>query len=376
MDSTGRYTWGRRGFAAAAITGGMLGVAGASGGPRALSRPSAGDTGSGDTGNDDTGNGVPHAVPPPRSIGVAATSARYSAPLYHTGPGSSEFQLAEIADQARPGYPAGPVPVPYQGPAPSTGGFGGPPAPGGYPAVSGGAHAAPKHSAPERGQGADYVDLNRADDVIGQTVGLSGNELRPGAFDVERTVGLSEEQRNPESVGGVATGSDGYLAGNATALAVNPSTVMSGPSAVKSGPSAGAMDPGEAGLGTGFGTYGATGVDAGRGTSRHARPEPGEQPLGRPVGESDTVGLPTSAVPPGPLPSAEPHYPGQPPARQQYTEPRYSDARHSGAHHAPSAAPSGPDQPARPAQFVDSETSALGSLDSSGLFGSLSSPPR
>lgn len=370
MDSRGRYTWGRRGFAAAAITGGMLGLGGASGGGRALSWPSAGDT----------GTGRPPAVPPPRSTGVAATSARYSAPVYHTGSGSSEFQLAEIAEQASPGYPVGPTHAPYQCPpsAPSAGGFGAAPgqqavATDGFSAVSSGANPAPKHSAPDFAQGSGYVELNRPGGVPGQTVGLSGNEPRPGAFDIERTVGLSEVQREPV-VGAAGTGSDGYLAGNVAALAVNPSTVMSGGAA-------GALGNAEAGRGAGFETYGAAAVDAGRGASRHARPEPGEPPLGRMGGESDTVGMAPAApaaMPPGPvpLPAAAPHYPGEPPVQQRYPEPGYSDAQRSGAHRAPGPASAGPDQPAGPAHFVDSETSALGSLDSSGLFGSLSSPPR
>jgi hypothetical protein len=196
-------TWGRRGFAAAVITGGMIGLSG-TGAVAAV--PSAQWGGS---------PGPEPRTPQRPPVGPSAT--RYGAPEYQMEPRGAEYRPAESAEQtvatqaqpeqaprhANPAYPAAPV-------------------------------------------AADYA-------VDYPTGGMA---------------------RVPAAAG--AHGSDGFLAGDLAALADPRSTSYSGTPI-------GALGPAEAGMGTGFTSYGTSAPEFGRMESRHARPEQPEQYGERPT---------------------------------------------------------------------------------------------
>ncbi|HTF47853.1 MAG TPA: hypothetical protein VK735_10420 [Pseudonocardia sp.] len=246
-------TWGRRGFAAAAITGGMIGLSGAG-----TEVPSA-----------QWGGGAPD--PDPRrsrrsAADPAVDAGRYATPDYppdYRGQSRTEHRPAEAAQQAMPNPVANPVansmPNPVQpeqvAPRHAT------PA---YPAAAAdGSYAAAEYPGAEY-PGAEYPggDYPRTEhsrtDYPGP--GYSGAEYPTGGL-----------PRVAAKLG--ARGSDGFLAGDLAAL--------SGPNEMPlSGTPVGALSQVEASLSTSFGTYGAVAPAAelgGRSESRHARPEHPDQ---------------------------------------------------------------------------------------------------
>jgi len=416
-------TWGRRGFAAAVITGGMLGLSGA--------------------GADAPAERWGAAPEPDRRltrrppVNPAMGATRYGTPEYRTQPRAAEYRLPEAAEQtmaspvqpdpssarhATPAYPVAPVDRGYPT--------------GGLPRFAG--NAAPNgsgtHGADLNGLGADTVGMNG--------VSASGNgTARPD------TVGAN-------GFGGY--GSDGFLAGNLAALPAPPATALPGTPI-------GALGPAEGSLGTGFDTYGsaAPGPQFGRNESRHARPEQRESyPERLPAGYAERPAEQYAERPAGGYAERSPELYAERPAADLYAErpadvyrdrggercsdhpaERYNErpaeqyaerpaelyAERPGDRYAErsvggdtgtvrvsAVAPGGPadqptnylgqpvsylaEQPVRSvelvgaayqagghragppvnqhAQPVDADTSALGSLDSSALFGSLSRRPR
>ena len=466
-------TWGRRGFAAAVITGGMIGLSGAG-----AEVPSA-----------QWGGGAPDSDPrrSRRSAADPAVDAsRYPAPDYHgQSHGQShgtEYRSAEAAEQTVASPMASPVansmPNPVQSeqavPRHATPAYAAAAADGSYSAAEYPAAEYPGGEYP----GGEYPETERGRSAY-PNVAYSGAEYPTG--------GLPRVAANLS-----ARGSDGFLAGDLAAL--------SGPNEMPLGATpVGALSQVEASLSTSFGPYGAGAPGAelgGRSESRHARPEhteqyaersgelyaerytersaelyaerpaelyaersselyaqrPGElyperpveqytersaelyaqRPAGgdlyrerpaelhqerptelygerpaelyasrpselygeHPVGaEAPTVGvprvssigalsqssMPTNLAPGQPGPSVYPpvnRHMGEPttyPAEQPVRSVELVGASYPGGGHR-HGAPMG--QHGQHGQSVDSETSALGSLDSSGMFGSLSRPPR
>jgi hypothetical protein len=454
-------TWGRRGFAAAVITGGMIGLSGAG-----AEVPSA-----------QWGGGAPD--PDPRrsrrpAADPAVNASRYPAPDYPGqshgqphGSHSTEYRPVEAAEQTVASPMANPVANSMPNSVQSeqtvsrhaTPAYPSAAADGSYSAYPGGEYPGGEYPETERGR-SEYPN-----------VAYSGAEYPTGGL-----------PRVAANLG--ARGSDGFLAGDLAAL--------SGPNEMPLGATpVGALSQVEASLSTSFGPYGAGAPGAelgGRSESRHARPEHTEQytersgelyaerytersaelyaerpaerytersselyaqrpaelypersaelyaqrPAGgdlyrerpaelyqdrptelygehpaelyasrpselyaeHPVGaEAQTVGvprvssigalsqssMPTNLAPDQPGPSAYPpvnRHMGQPttyPAEQPVRSVELVGASYPGGGHR-HGAPMG--QHGQHGQSVDSETSALGSLDSSGMFGSLSRPPR
>jgi len=225
-------TWGRRGFAAAVITGGMIGLSGAG-----AEVPSA-----------QWGGGAPD--PDPRRSRRSAADptvddGRYGAPDYR-GQAHAEYRSAEAAEQtvansAVPVASSMPNPVQPEQVAPRH-------ATPAYPAaVADGSYSA-----------AEYPGVEYSGEY--PSAAYSGAEYPTGGL-----------PRVAANLG--ARGSDGFLAGDLAAL--------SGPNEMPlGGTPVGALSQVEASLGTSFGTYsgGAPGAElGGRSESRHARPEHTEQ---------------------------------------------------------------------------------------------------
>jgi hypothetical protein len=189
-------------------------------------------------------------------------------------------------------------------------------------------------------------------------------------------------------------GSDGFLAGNLAALAVPAAASIAGTPI-------GALGPAEGSIGTSFDSYGGVdrygepGVGYGRVESRHARPEQPEQYPGW-FGDRSTeayrdvepyrdqaYGVPASAqqAQTALVPRVAPDggYLGQPTsyaAEQPVRSPELVGVSYPGAAHQPGSVGSAlPRRHGRHGQ-PESNSSALGSLDSSDLFESLSQPPR
>lgn len=151
MDARRGNTWGRHGFGAAAITGGMIGVSGVgasarTAGPRGIgmhtdrqvapsgaqaSNPGMRPTTMASAATTAMAGVMAEATrraprTPPASGGpqqaqgsgpVGAVAARYGVPEYHREAGTSEFRLNEIADQTMRNQPVGPA-APFGGERP------------------------------------------------------------------------------------------------------------------------------------------------------------------------------------------------------------------------------------------------------------------
>ncbi|HEY2203347.1 MAG TPA: hypothetical protein VGH99_02560 [Pseudonocardia sp.] len=291
-------TWGRRGFAAAAITGGQLGL---------------------------SGTGAWNAVATQEPVLREPRKPRDSMELPVTTPAAG---YGAAPDHRQPGFGGQP-------------GYGGPaPAHQGHPGYPGQPYGAPRHSGPEFGAPmAPRVPLGQ-----GEPHRSFGEPARP-----------AWSEPVPHGSDLLSDGSDGFLAGNVAALATPPALDDSG-SAI------GALGHGEDPLGIGFQPYGDLPAEPVR-PSRHARPEAdalfGERPaethysalraeidsLGvRPVGQDTT---PVRAL--------------------RLAGPETGEGLgHIGHRTDASVHRAG----------VESGTSALGSLDSSALFDSLSAPRR
>jgi hypothetical protein len=215
-------TWGRRGFAAAVITGGMIGLSGAGTG----GVPSA------------QWGGAPDSEPrTPRRPPTGPTN-RYGAPEYGAPEyGAPEYQVPEYQPEQRAAE---------------------------YRAIDGSertvatqvvAQAAPQAVVQAQPEQAMPRHATPAYAAAPTAAGYAAAEYPTG--------GISRMSANAG-----AHGSDGFLAGNLAALA-------SPPSVPAAGTPIGALGPAEGSLGTGFTSYRNTAQPAefGRPESRHARPE-------------------------------------------------------------------------------------------------------
>ena len=415
-------TWGRRGFAAAVITGGMIGLSGAGTG----GVPSA------------QWGGVPEHEPRTPRRQPTGPATRYGAPEYQPEQRAAEYRPIDAAEQTVATQTVATQAVASQAVAAQA-----------QPEQAMPRHATPSYAAaPVTGEyaAAEYAAAEYP------AAEYAAAEYPAAGYP---TGGIP---RMPAGAGthGVH-GSDGFLAGNLAALA-------SPPSVPAAGTPIGALGPAEGSLGTGFTSYGnpAAPAEFGRQESRHARPEQperygdhplesygdryserraesygerpaesfGERPLesygerpaeqygerpaelygDRPVElygdrgaelygerpvelygdhgaelygerslhtESQTVAMtprsPIHSMGQAAVPAGQSMH--QAPVHQQMGLPTsYPAERPVRAVELVGAAyQQGGDRHAQP---VDSDTSALGSLDSSGLFGSLSRPPR
>jgi hypothetical protein len=221
-------TWGRRGFAAAVITGGMIGLSGAGTG----GVPSA------------QWGGAPDAEPRTPQRPPAGPATRYGAPDYQPEARVAEYRSTEVAEQTVVTRAVASQAMASQAVA----------------AQAQPEQAMPRHATPA--YAAAPVDAEYAG------AEYAGAEYPTGGI-----------PRMPAGAGthGVH-GSDGFLAGNLAALA-------SPPSVPAAGTPIGALGPAEGSLGTGFSSYRNTAQPAefGRAESRHARPEQPEMYSDRPV---------------------------------------------------------------------------------------------
>ncbi|HEX4249529.1 MAG TPA: hypothetical protein VH008_16820 [Pseudonocardia sp.] len=232
-------TWGRRGFAAAVITGGMIGLSGAGTG----GVPSA------------QWGGVPEQEPRAPRRQATGPATRYAAPEYQAPeyqvpeyqPGqraAAEYRPAEVAERTVATQTVATQVQPEQ-PMPR--------------------HATPSYAAAQATGEYSPAEYQAAD--------YQAAEYRAAEYP---TGGMA---RVPAGAGthGVH-GSDGFLAGNLAALA-------SPPSVPAAGTPIGALGPAEGSLGTGFSSYRNTAAPAefGRPESRHARPEQPELYADRPL---------------------------------------------------------------------------------------------
>jgi hypothetical protein len=354
-------TWGRRGFAAAVITGGMIGLSGASG----EAAPAYWN------GEIRPPGRRPTQHPPLSAPGMT----RYGPPESPVEPAATEYRVTEAAEQTmitsvRPEQP-------------------------------GRRHdrSAPRHAGPGYGPGGlDSPTTGLTDVAGGGPAGVPGTLGGPGSGGPAPTGGGGPAGMGPSGVG--IRGTDGFLAGNLAALPDPPATAPTGTPI-------GALGSAEGSLGTSFDSYSG---DFGRAESRHARPEQPELFAERPADPYERSLVADRAAEQYPdtesyrdepfrelageryavragggeqartmVPQVGPaggDYLGQPggyPAEQSVRSPELVGASYpGGAHHAAQQ----PSQPRGQHAQPDPDASALGSLDSSGLFGSLSRPPR
>lgn len=216
-------TWGRRGFAAAVITGGMIGLSGAGTG----GVPSA------------QWGGVPEQEPMTPRRRPAGPATRYGAPEYQPEQRAAEYRPIDAAEQTVATQTVATQAVATQAVA----------------AQAQPEQTMPRHATPSYAAAA----------VTGE---YAAAEYPTGGI-----------PRMPAGAGtrGVH-GSDGFLAGNLASLA-------SPPSVPAAGTPIGALGPAEGSRGTGFTSYGNTAAPAefGRQESRHARPEQPERYADHPL---------------------------------------------------------------------------------------------
>jgi hypothetical protein len=363
-------TWGRRGFAAAVITGGMIGLSGASG----EAAPAYWN------GEIRPPGRRPLQQPPLSAPGMT----RYGPPEPPGEPAATEHRATGSAEQTMI------TPV--------------------RPEQPGRRHdlSAPRHAGPGYGPGGlDSPTTGLADLPGGGPAGAPGALSGLGPAGPAPAGGVGPAGMEPSGVG--IRGTDGFLAGNLAALPDPPATSSTGTPI-------GTLAPAEGSLGTSFDSYSA---DFGRMESRHARPEPSELFAERPADRYERTLLAERAA--EQYPDAE-SYRDEPfrdepfrdepfrelageryavraggeqgrtmvvpqvgpaggdylsqsggyPAERSVRSPELVGASYpGGAHHAQQ-----PSQPRGQHAQPDPDASALGSLDSSGLFGSLSRPPQ
>jgi hypothetical protein len=349
-------TWGRRGFAAAVITGGMIGLSGASG----EAAPAYWN-----------GEIRPPGRRPPQQRPLSAPGVtRYGPPEPPGEPSATESAEQTMITPVRPEQP-------------------------------GRRHdrSAPRHAGPGYGPGGlDSPTTGLTDLAGGGPAGAPGALGGPGSAGPAPAGGIGPAGMGPSGAG--IRGTDGFLAGNLAALPEPPATSSTGTPI-------GTLGPAEGSLGTSFDSYSA---DFGRVESRHARPQQSElfaelpadryertllaeraaeqypdaesyrdEPFRELAGERYAVraggeqGRTMVAPQVGPAGGDYLSQPGGYPAEQSVRSPELVGANYSaGAHHAPQQPSQSRGQHAQP----DPDASALGSLDSSGLFGSLSRPPQ
>lgn len=480
MNARRGNTWGRHGFGAAAITGGMIGVSGVGApargaGPRGIGmrtdRVAPSGAQASNPGMHPTTSAATTAmagvmaeatrrVPqtPPASGGpqhvqgsgpVGAVAARYGVPEYHREAGTSEFRLNEIADQTMRNQPVGPASQFAGGERPqasvggaSVGGasVGGPGGTGGFASAQVAAQhrwgmadrsgPGPRHATPEFGSApaesrpqpdplndprpqsgapngtSGHTNASPSGPMNGPANGLSGgpgNSLPSGPGN-----GLSSGPGNGVSSGpgngvpsgpgnGVLSGpvngpagfgggggsvSDGFLAGSVAALATGFDSYGGREEPAPGGgvPSDGGLPSGASQAGTlnsaGFGTgsmgtaSGPTtrgGPTAGGPTAHNGPTMAGSTAHGGPTMAGSTIanpasGAPTSGIGPAGGASANSASTGSASTGSRHARPEAPElfGERSARHAAPERA--------------DIDGSALGSLDSSTLWGSLSLP--